>query len=335
MKKTVAFTKDAINVFFHILTACNLSCRHCYINPQQHGTRTLPLATVEAWLDQFADRADRANVVILGGEPTLHPDLAAILKKARRLNVASLTVDTNGSLCHDILSKISPSDVDYFSFSLDGVRAETNDRIRGPGAYDICLKGIRAAVAKGFNASAIYTVSRLNIDELQELGPLLEELGVRRLFIQVIGIRGKSATERQDELQVSRHQWIAAVPPAAEAITRRGIAVTYPKVFLEPGEAFACAGRVADNYFIFPNGRVYRCPLCEDYPIHSLTVDDNRLVKTPPINEDDLFQLDIPEGCVMNKLVQPGNLRYRADGRPEYKIACCLLKEELSPARDN
>lgn len=331
MKNTVAFAKDAVNIFFHILTACNLSCRHCYINPQQHGTRTLPLATVEAWLDLFADRAPRANVVILGGEPTLHPDLAAILKKARRLNVASLTVDTNGSLCHDILAKISPSVVDYFSFSLDGVRPETNDRIRGAGAYDTCLKGIRAAVTAGFNASVIYTVSRLNLDELRELGPMLDELGVRRLFIQVIGIRGKSAAEGNNALQVSRRQWVGTVPPAAEEINRRGIAVTYPKVFLEPDEAFACAGRVADNYFIFPNGRVYRCPLCEDYPIHSLNVSENRLVTAAPINEADLFRLDIPEGCVMNKLVQPANLRYRPDGTPEYKVACCLLKEDLSP----
>jgi hypothetical protein len=31
----------------------------------------------------------------------------------------------------------------------------------------------------------------------------------------------------------------------------------------------------------------------------------------------------------MNKLIQPGNLSYDPAGEPEYKIACCLLKEEL------
>jgi len=34
----------------------------------------------------------------------------------------------------------------------------------------------------------------------------------------------------------------------------------------------------------------------------------------------------------MNKLIQPHNLSYREDGAPEYKIACCLLKEEVKPA---
>ena len=106
--------------------------------------------------------------------------------------------------------------------------------------------------------------------------------------------------------------------------------MTYPKVFLSPDEAFMCAGRVADNYFIFPNGRVYRCPLCEDFPIHSMVFKDNRLIPTEKINESSLFELDIPEGCVMNKLIQPYNIRYNIDGSPAYKIACCLLKEEIS-----
>ena len=45
MKRTVSFARNALNVFFHILTRCNLKCRHCYINPQQHGTRTLDIDT--------------------------------------------------------------------------------------------------------------------------------------------------------------------------------------------------------------------------------------------------------------------------------------------------
>ena len=90
------------------------------------------------------------------------------------------------------------------------------------------------------------------------------------------------------------------------------------------------AGLVADNYFVFPNGRVYRCPLCEDFALHSLIFKNNRLVPAEKLNESDLFQLNIAEGCVMNKLIQPDNLSYDSNGQPEYKIACCLLKEEIS-----
>jgi len=329
MKKTVAFSKNATNVFFHILTDCNLKCRHCYINKKQHGKNTLPLETINAWLSVFASKNKEANVIFLGGEPTLHPNLPEAVNKAKSLGYSSITIDTNGYLFHDILSRVSPDVIDYFSFSLDGTTRETNDMIRGKGSFDTCIQGIKNAVLKGFSTSLIYTVSTKNIHELDKIAPLLKDLKINRFFIQVIGIRGKSAESRQGKLQVSRKDWLKNVSDAAQKIARLGIVVTYPKVFLNLEEPFECAGLVADNYFIFPNGRVYRCPLCEDYPLHSSVFKDNVLANTPRINENDLFTLNIPEGCVMNKLFQPDNLSYNPNGTPKYKIACCMLKEEI------
>jgi MoaA/NifB/PqqE/SkfB family radical SAM enzyme len=334
MKKTVAFSKNATNVFFHILTSCNLSCRHCYINPAQHGTKPLSLDTIVSWLKQFSGKTRQANVIFLGGEPTLHPSLSEAVKAAKEMGYASVTIDTNGYLFNDILSKLRPDEVDFFSFSLDGAIRETNDRIRGDGSYDTCLAGIRNAVDRGFHTSLIYTVSRDNFHEVNQLPPLLKHLGIHRFFIQVIGIRGKSAqlsatgSDRENR-QLTSNEWLETIPAVAEAVARLGITVSYPKVFLRPEEPFACAGIEAENYFIFPNGRVYRCPLCEDFPLHSLVFEENQLLSTPKINEADLFPLTIPEGCVMNKMIQPGNLHYTRDGTPAYKIACCMLKEEI------
>jgi MoaA/NifB/PqqE/SkfB family radical SAM enzyme len=329
MKKTVAFSKNATNVFFHILTNCNLKCKHCYINKKQHGENTLPLETIEAWLKVFASKNKNANVIFLGGEPTLHPDLSLAIKKAKALGYNSITVDTNGYLFHDILSKVEPDVVDYFSFSLDGVTRKTNDMIRGKGSYDNCITGIKKAILKGFTTSLIYTVSRMNLHEIDRIAPLLKDLGVDRFFIQVIGIRGKSAENSREKLQVSRNDWLEIIPEAAQKIARLGITVTYPKVFLSPDEPFECAAKVAENFFIFPNGRVYQCPLCEDFPLNSKVFKGNRLLDTPKINESNLFNLNIPEGCVMNKLIQPGNLSYNRNGTPEYRVACCMLKEEI------
>lgn len=330
MKKTVAFSKNATNVFFHILTRCNLKCRHCYINKKQHGKNTLPIETINTWLRAFASKNKEANVIFLGGEPTLHPDLPEAVIKAKSLGYSSITIDTNGYLFHDILSKVSPDVIDYFSFSLDGATRKTNDMIRGKGSFDTCIQGIKNAVQQGFDTSLIYTVSTINIHELDKIAPLLKDLKIERFFLQVIGIRGKSAESRQDKLQVSREDWLNIIPQTAQQIARLGIIVTYPKVFLNLEEPFECAGLVADNYFIFPNGRVYRCPLCEDYPLHSLIFKDNMLANTPRLNESDLFSLNIPEGCVMNKLFQPDNLSYNPNGTPKYKIACCMLKEEIN-----
>ena len=331
--KTVAFTKNSTNIFFHILTKCNLKCRHCYINPGQQGKNTLPLAVITAWLEAFARDSDSKNLIFLGGEPTLHPDLPAAVKYAHNLGFGSITIDTNGYLFHDILSKVKPDEVDFFSFSLDGASRETNDRIRGEGSFDTCIAGIRKASSMGFATSLIFTASSTNIQEVDRLPPLLKDLGIDRFFFQIIGLRGRSAKGNQNQgqkIQVTKPQWLNTIPRVARKIAEFGITVTYPKVFLGPTENFECAGLVADNYFVFPNGRVYRCPLCEDFALHSLIFKNNRLVPAEKLNESDLFQLNIAEGCVMNKLIQPDNLSYDSNGQPEYKIACCLLKEEIS-----
>jgi len=333
--RTVGFKPGERNVFLHLLSACNLSCRHCYINPAQHGTATLAKETVLEWLRLFARPGQLSNLVLLGGEPTLHPDLPEIIRAAKSMRYA-VTVDTNGFLFHNFLDRVTPAELDFLSFSLDGPDAAVNDPIRGANVFQTCTDNMRRAAEIGFNTSVIYTVSSLNIDHLHRMPSLLAALGVKRFFIQVIGLRGKPAEDRQNaglNWQVAPDRWLEIVPRVAREAAQLGLHVTFPKVFLDPDEGFECAGLVAENYFIFPNGRVYQCPLCEDFPIHSLAIVDNRLLPHEGINEDRFFPLSIPEGCVMNKLLQPDTIEYRADGQPRHRISCCLLKQEIIPAR--
>ncbi len=329
--RTVGFKPGERNVFFHLLTACNLSCKHCYINPSQHGTATLSQETILSWLQCFSRPEQDTNLILLGGEPTMHPDLAEIIRAAKTMRY-HVTVDSNGFLFHDLLERVSPDELDYLSFSLDGPDAAVNDSIRGEGVFTICTENIRKAVAKGFRTSLIYTVSSLNIDHLHQMPELLKELGVQRFFIQVIGLRGKPAggsPTLETAWQVDPEQWLAVVPEVAAHAAELGILVTYPKVFLDIDEPFECAGVVAENYFIFPNGRVYQCPLCEDHPIHSFSIKDDQLVQRIGLNEDRFFTLSIPEGCVMNKLLQPDTIEYLSDGTPRHRISCCLLKQQV------
>lgn len=326
--RTVGFKPGERNIFFHILTACNLSCRHCYINPDQHGSQTLDKDTIDQWLQLFHAPDKKSNVIFLGGEPTLHQDLAHAIKTANHLGYHSITVDSNGYLFHDLLTKIKPEDA-VLSFSLDGPSPEVNDPIRGRDVFTTCTENLEKAVSLGFEVSLIYTVSKMNISHLAAMPELLTRLGVKRFFIQVIGIRGKSNAQANN-LQLTPEEWLTSIPPVAEDAARRGIKVIYPKVFLDPAEDFTCAGKVAENYFIFPNGRVYQCPLCEDYPLNTFRIDNNQLIRNNGLTEEKLFDLNIAEGCVMNKLLQPGNISYREDGSPCHRISCCLLKQEVN-----
>lgn len=327
--RTVQFQPGERNVFLHLLTACNLSCSHCYINRQEHGERPLSREQIKNCIELFADPGKKSNIIFLGGEPTLHKDLSFAVGFAKQSGFTT-TVDTNGYLFNDFLARTTPQQLDFLSFSLDGPTAEINDPIRGEGVFEVCTTNIKKAVAAGFQVSLIYTVSTRNIDGLAAMVPLLKHLGVKKFFIQVLGLRGNSAqSTAAASNQVSRKEWLALVPEIAERVAAQGIPVTYPKVFLNNNEKFECAGNVAENYFIFPNGRVYQCPLCEDHPIHSYRMEGRELLKEKGIREADLFQLSIPEGCVMNKLLQPSTLEYDGQGQPRYRVSCCLLKKEI------
>ena len=140
----------------------------------------------------------------------------------------------------------------------------------------------------------------------------------------------ESSVDRKSESsQVSREKWLQVVPEVARKGAEAGLHVTYPKVFLDDDETFECAGEVAENYFIFPNGRVYQCPLCEDYALHTYTIEDDRLVPNPGLTEKMMFPLKIEEGCVMNKLLQPDTIEYDSNGKPRSRISCCLIKKEI------
>ena len=330
--RTLYFKPDERNIFLHLLTACNLSCRHCYINPAQHGSGAISRSTMEEWLTLLADPAKKSNVIFLGGEPTLHPELVHGVRYARKLGYRGITIDTNGFLHHDLLERLQPEEA-VLSFSLDGPTPAINDPIRGAGVFATATANLQRAVKLGFDVSLIFTASRLNIEHLAKMPALLAELGCRRFFIQVIGLRGRSAADPRQAaekgLQLSPEEWLKIVPEVAAAAAARGIRVIYPKVYLEPTEPFQCAGRLGENFFIFPNGRVYLCPLCEDFPLNGLRIENSRLLEREGLTERQLFTLDIPEGCVMNKLLQPGNIEYRQDGTPCHRISCCLLKQEL------
>ena len=135
--RTLSFRPGERNIFFHILTACNLACSHCYINREQHGTGQVSKADMGKWLKLLLAPGKENNLIFLGGEPTLHPDLAHGVKTARKLGYDSITIDSNGYLFHDLLENIEPQEA-VLSFSLDGPDPQVNDPIRGQGVFTTC-----------------------------------------------------------------------------------------------------------------------------------------------------------------------------------------------------
>src|SRR6267154_3634815 len=76
---------------------CNLTCPVCFAESSPARDKQLPLATVERMLDALvASEGEPDLLQISGGEPTLHPDLFAIIAAAKRRNVRHVMLNTNG-----------------------------------------------------------------------------------------------------------------------------------------------------------------------------------------------------------------------------------------------
>ena len=137
--RTVDFKPGERNVFLHLLTKCNLACRHCYINPAQHGTAVLAQETVLDWLRLFARPDQSSNVVLLGGEPTLHPDLvycqspyeacegadALVIvtewNQFRSLDLERIKTSTKGRVVVDLRNVCNPERMAEHGFEYHGV----------------------------------------------------------------------------------------------------------------------------------------------------------------------------------------------------------------------
>lgn len=144
-------------LWFHIGTACNLACPFCLEGSKPGDMRLglVKLADVEPFIEA-ALALGVAQFSFTGGEPFLAKDLPAILSRAAQH--CPCLVLTNGTLplwrrlgeLRPLLYRPHPVS---FRVSLDYPDAKRHDAGRGPGAFDLAVKGLCALHALGFKVS--------------------------------------------------------------------------------------------------------------------------------------------------------------------------------------
>jgi MoaA/NifB/PqqE/SkfB family radical SAM enzyme len=82
-----------------ILRGCNIRCRDCY-NLQPDHVKSL--SEIDAQLDSLIRLRKLQSISIVGGEPTLHPDLVEIVRRVRRRGLF-VELFTNGVDLNDQL----------------------------------------------------------------------------------------------------------------------------------------------------------------------------------------------------------------------------------------
>jgi 7,8-dihydro-6-hydroxymethylpterin dimethyltransferase len=159
-----------------ITTQCDLQCPVCYAasNPDSsHRT----LAQIETMLDSVVANEGQVRVVqISGGEPTLHPELFAILDAAKTRPIEHLMLNTNGKrIAEDPgfaprLAEYMPGFEVYLQF--DSNRPDTLRKLRGADLTHIRHRALDALNRYNISTTLVVTLKK-GLNDL-EIGEILD-----------------------------------------------------------------------------------------------------------------------------------------------------------------
>lgn len=148
-----------------ITDQCNLQCPVCYADSAPGRGQHRSLADVDAMLGAIVASEGEPDVVqISGGEPTGHPDIMQILRRAKGLPIRHLMINTNGvRIANDIdfvtaLSELSPGFEVYLQF--DALDDDGLQQIRGANLSSIRKRALENLERAGISTTLVVTVKR-------------------------------------------------------------------------------------------------------------------------------------------------------------------------------
>jgi MoaA/NifB/PqqE/SkfB family radical SAM enzyme len=159
---------------------CNQACPYC-----DKATKADPGMSQQQLLGLVTELADMGTLSVCfdGGEPLLHPAITPALRTARAHGLRT-SISTNGVLLRHRAEALRHLHV--AKVSMDGPR-EIHDAVRGAGAYDQALDGVRCALDAGVTVALRMTLARHNVHAWGHVLDLARELGVQALFQPAIG----------------------------------------------------------------------------------------------------------------------------------------------------
>lgn len=137
-----------------VSSRCPYRCPHCYALPELGPEEAVPLEALVQAVRDLAEAGARA-VFFTGGEPLMRvEDLPVLVRTAREAGLRCFLVTTGHRADREVLARLAEGGLAGVIVSLDGRDAATVARSKGnPGAFDVAVSALRAAVQVGLLAS--------------------------------------------------------------------------------------------------------------------------------------------------------------------------------------
>lgn len=159
--------------YIQLVRTCNHHCVFCS-NPKTELVNAL--ANVRAQIDDLVDRG-YYGVILTGGEPTLYPELVAVVAYARSRGM-QVRMITNGSRGPDevLCSKLFQAGLTLAHVSIYSCRPQVEASLRGvEGTLDFANAAIASLHRAGIAVNINTVINRANADHLDETVRVLHQ----------------------------------------------------------------------------------------------------------------------------------------------------------------
>lgn len=159
-----------------IIERCFLRCRICYKWKDDINSRDPREADLQQWkgfIDSLKDLVDMPfQINFAGGEALIHKDTLSLIRYVSDRGFTALLASNGWLIDEDMAKRINDSGLKAISLSLDGIKEETHDFIRGTkGSYRRVLKAIEFLNrhCPDLRVMLCSLISAVNLEELKDL----------------------------------------------------------------------------------------------------------------------------------------------------------------------
>jgi MoaA/NifB/PqqE/SkfB family radical SAM enzyme len=167
---------QVLRLVIDAIQECNLRCKYCH--PGEVWVRRHLDAQYVRGILMAAERHGCLEVVLSGGEMTMHPQLAAILDATHLAERTVVSLVTNATLLDDeLVDALRRSNVTRICVSVDGVDDETHNSARGR-TRERVMDGLRRVQQADKEITVISVAHKRNFERLAELSFVLADEGL-------------------------------------------------------------------------------------------------------------------------------------------------------------
>lgn len=162
---------------------CQLHCEHCFLT--KNGMLNKYALTVDE-IKSIINEAIENKVFMIrisGGDPLLHPGIYNILEMLKNNNILALLGITGVNITVNQILKLKELGVPCIQVSLDGADESKNSYFRGPNVFDEVINTIKLIKSFGIHANLAFCISRINVDQIENMLTLAERTGVYKVKI--------------------------------------------------------------------------------------------------------------------------------------------------------